>query len=301
MKGCILHHLLLVIACLTPSLANTQPDLNAAKVDRNVIFGMYSGLALLMDVYHPDRPNGYGILHISGSGWTRPLGLDAPLLSHQEHVKLEGEALVAAGYTLFTINHRAVPRFIFPAAIQDAQRAVRFIRQRAADYGIDPDRIGAIGGSSGGHLVAMLGVLEGDEWVQDGSVVNQQSAKVQCVIARAAPSDFQSGVGVHFLGVRGKGMQTVGTEEHARVMEASPINHVTEDDPPTLLVHGDQDQIVPFSLSENFLNRFNEAGVPAKLLRVEGAGHGPNFPDATNKADLGAAYVEWMDMHLKQR
>ena len=300
MKRWKAHHLLFMIACLMPSLVSTQPDLEAAKVDRNVIFGMYSGLALLMDVYHPNSPNGYGILHISGSGWTRPLGLDAPMLSHQGHVKLEGEALVAAGYTLFTINHRAVPRFIFPAAVQDAQRAVRYIRHHAEDYSIDPDRIGAVGGSSGGHLVSMLGVLDGDEWVQDGSAVNLQSAKVQCVIARAAPSDFQGGVGEHFLGIRGRVVQTVGTEEYALARKASPINHVTDDDPPILLIHGDQDQIVPFSLSQNFLKKFREAGVPAKLLRVEGAGHGPSFPNAIDKPDLGAAYVEWMDTHLRQ-
>ncbi|NND07827.1 MAG: alpha/beta hydrolase [Saprospiraceae bacterium] len=279
----------------------TQPELSAAHVDRNVVFGMYSGLALLMDVYYPDQPNGYGIIHIAGSGWTRPLGLDATLLSRQNHVKLEGEKLLAAGYTLFTINHRAAPRFIFPAAIQDAQRAVRFIRYHAEKYNIDPNRIGAIGGSSGGHLVSLLGVLDGDEWIFDDSPVNRQSAKVQCVIARAAPSNLQSGIGVHFLGTRFKEIQTEGTEEHARARHASPMTHVTADDAPMLLVHGDKDESVPFALSQSFQATLSAAGVPTKLIGVVGAGHGPSFPKAVDKPDLGAAYVQWMDIYLRQK
>ena len=131
-----------------------QPELNAKKVERNVVFGMYSGLALVMDIYYPKKPNGYGIVHISGSGWTKPLSLDAQMLNHQSHIKYEAEALLNAGYTLFGINHRAVPRFLYPAAVEDAQRAVRFIRFNADKYDINPDKIGAIGGSSGGHLVS---------------------------------------------------------------------------------------------------------------------------------------------------
>ena len=112
-----------------------QSDLNAAKVDRNVVFGMYSGLALLMDVYYPKNPNGYGIIHIAGSGWSKPLSLDASMLNHSRHVEIEGKVFVDAGYTLFSINHRATPRFVYPAAVEDAQRAVRFIRYNARNYG----------------------------------------------------------------------------------------------------------------------------------------------------------------------
>ncbi|MCH7475257.1 MAG: alpha/beta hydrolase, partial [Gemmatimonadetes bacterium] len=70
--------------------------------------------------------------------------------------------LLDAGYTVFTINHRAAPRFRYPAAVEDAQRAVRFIRHNAQRYGVDPDRIGGYGGSSGAHLVSLLGTMDGD-------------------------------------------------------------------------------------------------------------------------------------------
>lgn len=297
-KFFILLSVFLLLA-LSPSSLSAQPDLEAARVDRNVVFGMYSGLALLMDVYYPKNPNGFGIIHISGSGWTRPLGLDALLLNHQGHVKLEGEALVAAGYTLFSVNHRAVPRFIYPAAVEDVQRAVRFIRYHAEKYGINPDRIGAVGGSSGGHLVSMLGVLDGDETLADESPINSVSAKVQCVIARAAPTNFMDGeLGVSFIGVRGKIIKDASSIESKRTKEASPITHVSNDDPPFLLVHGDRDEIVPFELSEQMQEKLQEFDIATKLIRMEGAGHGPNFPGAINPPDLKIEYVQWMDKYL---
>ena len=110
---------------------------------------MYSGLALLMDVYHPETPNGYGIVFISGSGWTRALSLDATPLKESGQEEIYAVPLAAAGYTVFGINHRASPRFRHPAHVEDAQRAVRFVRHYADRFGIDPDRIGAMGGSSG--------------------------------------------------------------------------------------------------------------------------------------------------------
>src|SRR6266542_1309781 len=106
----------------------------------NVVYGMYSGLGLLMDVYLPElgRANGYGLVHICGSGWSAPLGLDARQLKEAGHVEVEALPLVEAGYTVCSINHRATPRFTYPAPVEDAQRAVRFFRNNAARFGIRP-------------------------------------------------------------------------------------------------------------------------------------------------------------------
>ena len=123
----------------------------------NQVYGMYSGLALLLDVHQPARSNGHGVVYINGSGWHGPLGLDAMPLKETPLGRPYIEAMCAAGYTVFAINHRAAPRHRYPAAIEDARRAVRFMRQHAERFGIRADRIGACGGSSGGHLVSLLG------------------------------------------------------------------------------------------------------------------------------------------------
>lgn len=293
--------LLLCSTLLLTYAIEAQPDLeNAAKVDRNVNYGMYSGLALLMDVYYPEEPNGYAIVQISGSGWTRPLGYDVQILNHQGHVKSDGEPMLAAGYTVFALNHRATPRFTYPAQVEDVQRAVKFIRFHANRYSINPDKIGAIGGSSGGHLASMLGVLNGNEFPKDNSPINQVNGKVQCVVARAAPSSFIRGQDAsYFLGFREKERLIEGSIEHRVATEASPIQHVTPGDAPILLVHGDADETVLFSQSEQMHEKLQEAGVPSKLLRIEGGGHGYRFSGATDLPDLSSIYVEWMDQHLR--
>src|SRR5947209_628259 len=128
-------------ACWAVRLVLPAKRLAMKKVETNVVFGMYSGLALLMDVYHPEQPNGYGIVYISGSGWHAPLMYGAEALKDNSQTKMYATALQDGGYTVFGINHRAAPRFRYPAAIEDAQRAVRFVRHHADRYRIHPERI----------------------------------------------------------------------------------------------------------------------------------------------------------------
>ena len=279
-----------------------QPELPAAqKVDRNVIYGMYSGLALLMDVYYPQNSNGLGVIHIAGSGFSRPLSWDAPMINHGGHVKLEGAALVKAGYTLFSVNHRALPRFKYPAAVEDVQRAVRYIRYHAEKFGINPDKIGAVGGSSGGHLVSMLGLLDGEGDPHAVSPIDRLSAKVQCVVARATPTTFlKEGFSTKFLDIQDRMIRNENSQEYQIAKEASPISHVTSDDPPFLLLHGDQDDIVPFSMSQDLRDSLQKQGIPVRLIRIAGARHGPSFPGATNPPDLDRARVNWLDNWLKE-
>ena len=274
------------------------------RVESNVVYGMYSGLALLMDIHYPEESNGYGIIHVSGSGWSAPISLDAKPLKESSHVEIEGKPLVDAGYTLFTVNHRATPRFQYPAAVDDVQRAVRFVRHHAKDYGIDPYRLGAMGGSSGGHLVSMLGVLDGKGDPDDESLINRESAKVQCVAARAAPSDFLhtygQGASSWFLGVEIREDTEPESVEYKIAVEASPISHVSPDDPPFLLLHGDADTSVPISNTETFSEALRAAGVEVKVLRIPGAGHGPGvFRIKEHGVDYVAEIVEWFDRHLR--
>ncbi|MBI1898384.1 MAG: alpha/beta hydrolase [Acidobacteria bacterium] len=289
-----------LISCALPA--------QTATVESNVIFGMHSGLALLLDVYRPAKSNGYGIVVIPGSGWHAPMGYDALPLKQSKEFVAHLRKLSDAGYTAFVITHRAAPRFHYPDAVEDAQRAVRFVRNRAGTYGIRADRIGALGGSSGGHLVNMLGTLDGKGNDGDPDPAQRESAKVQCVVALYAPSDmakvdtpFGSVTVTAFLGMRPPRPNARNSIEARLYHDASPVSHVTADDPPFLLVHGDADRIVPFSQSEIMEAALRKAGVPVKLIRVPGGGHGSSFPGATEKIEWSGEAVAWFDAHLRKQ
>ena len=205
--------------------------------EANVVYGMYSGLALVMDVYRPETQNGYGIVYINGSGWHSPLAYSAEPLKETPLGMPYIEAMEYSGYTVFAINHRQAPRFKYPAAIEDAQRAVRYVRHNASHWGVHAERLGACGGSSGGHLVSLLGTLPGDGDSSDPDPVNRESASVQCVVARAAPVDMLSfvtspiGSGssvADFMGMLPRGeAEGPYSLEHRTYQEASPLHHVS--------------------------------------------------------------------------
>ncbi len=275
-----------------------------ARVESNVVYGMYSGLALLMDVYHPEHPNGHGIIRIAGSGFRMPLDFDSrQLKGTPDRIDPGSSALLEAGYTLFRINHRAAPRFKYPANVEDGQRAVRFVRHHADRFGVSSEQIGAYGASSGGYLASMLGVLDGTGQ-SDSTPINQESSKVQAVVAWYPPTDFvdfaESGFDLvyeaSFLGASFQD-DPQSAENHLWI-EASPVFYVSADDPPILLVHGDADSTVPFSQSQVFEQRLSDIGVEVALIQVPGGGHGrqievPNAPDYVN------ATVDWFDQHLR--
>lgn len=274
-----------------------------SRVEENVVYGMYSGLALLMDIRYPEQANGIGVIVIPGSGWHMPLNLGSEQLKESINPRLS-DALLGAGYTLFAINHRAAPRFRYPAAVEDAQRAVRFVRSHAADFGIDPDSIGAMGASSGGHLVNMLGALDGSGDPNDPDPVNRASSKVQSVVAMMAPSDlvaFARGpAGDKWFVASFLGMPLIRNDEASlRVHEeASPISYASPDDPPFLLIHGDADVRVPVEQSELFSDELARNGVKVEFITVPGAGHGFGFRNGRAE-DLVVSIVNWFDSNLQ--
>jgi acetyl esterase/lipase len=273
------------------------------NVESNVVYGMYSGLALLMDVYHPARSNGHGVLYINGSGWHSPLAYAAAPLKETPLGIAYAEALQEAGYMVFALNHRQAPRFRYPAAVEDAQRAVRFVRHNAAGLGIHASRIGAAGGSSGGHLVCLLGSLHGRGEPDDQDPVNRESARVQCVVARAAPVDLvrmgTNPLVAGFMGTifRGEAAGPYGVEQRT-YREASPLTYVDGSTPPTLLIAGTADAVVPPEQTQLMHSALKAADVPVEVLWIEGAGHGPEFPGAVDPPDYLGAMVRWFDRHL---
>jgi acetyl esterase/lipase len=303
MNGRLMHALVTAAAIVAfASSASAQ-----GRVEQNVIYGMYSGTALLLDVHYPAQPNGFGIVFIAGSGWNAPLSYSATPLKDSPQVRMYAPSLLQAGYTVFAITHRATPTFRYPTQLEDLQRAVRFIRHNAARFGIDAARIGGVGGSSGAHLISLLATMDGAGDSADPDPLNRESAKLQCAVARAAPIDmFQMNTVLGgplvslLLGARIDETIEKGSAEYKIGWAASPVNYVSADDPPMLLLHGDADRTVPFHQSEIMEAALKKVNVPVKLIRIEGADHGPDFPGAKNPPDYKGEIVKWLDTYLKR-
>ncbi len=288
---------------------SAQQNSSAAleKVDRNVIFGMYSGLALLMDVYHPARPNGYGAIYVEGSGWTSSLNYGATPLKNFAGLSGYVRLLVEGGYTVFKIDHRATPRFVYPAQIEDAQRAVRYVRFHAKEYSIDPAHIAAVGYSSGAHLASLLGLLEGAGNAADRDPVNRESARVQCVIAGGTPAylvpfpGYENQEGDNFLswliGETVKGVVTQGTPVFDKLTEASPIHYVKVGAPPFLLIHGDADTLVPYGNAEALRQALEKVNAPVRVITVKGGTHTSVI--GAQLTEYGAELVPWLEKYLR--
>ena len=267
--------------------------------ERDVVYGTVGDERLLMDVHYPGRPNGIGVVFVGGSAWRGSAALGGiPLKQAPRQVRAYVEPLVGAGYTVFSLNHRPAPEFPYPAAVEDTQRAVRFIRHRAEHYSVDGSKLGAVGFSSGGNLVALLAVMDGDGDSGSGDPVDRESSKVQCAIGLAAPADLsrlrRSWVGP-YLGRRAEA-SAKSPGPWRKPALASPVTYVSADDPPILLIHGDLDRTVPSAQSDLFARRLREAGVEVKLVQLPREGHAI-APDAGDPP-VSQMILDWLAGHL---
>jgi len=167
------------------------------------------------------------------------------------------------------------PAAKYPAMIQDVKCAIRALRANALEYNLDPNRMAAIGVSAGGHLVSLLGTADQSAGLDIGGYL-EQSSRVQAVVAMAPVTDLRR----NFPNADIELMKQVGFGED-NILEASPITHVTEDDPPFLLIHGERDEVVPVEQSQLMYERLLQTNVPAQLVIVKNARHSMTAPDGS--------------------
>jgi acetyl esterase/lipase len=141
----------------------------------------------------------------------------------------------------------------------------------------------------------MLGTLDGNGTSDSQDPVEQQSSKVQCVVALYRVTDPSKVESVSGLQAITSFMGAPARFDPKRFRDAAPVTHVTADDPPFPLIHGDTDKDVPYSQSEAMEVALRKVGVTVKLVRVPGGGHGSDFPGNTQKSDWPAMAPEWFD------
>ena len=188
--------------------------------------------------------------------------------------------LAERGYVAATADYRLAPRNQYPAAVEDAKAAVRFLRANAKKYNLDPGHIGALGGSAGGHLVLMLGLTEGVAELEGSGPNRDQSSAVQCVVDEYGPTDFTQSYSKSVDAAEVLPKFLGGDLDHERLihMRSSPLNWVTPNAAPTLAIHGTADNYVAYEQSLWLIERLIAAGVPAELETIPEPGMASRAP-----------------------
>ncbi|MFO1022921.1 MAG: alpha/beta hydrolase [Planctomycetales bacterium] len=236
------------------------------EVQKDVEYGKVGERALLLDLYKPKEKKAKpvpGLIFIHGGGWKAG--------SRKDYQVYTGY-FADRGYVAATISYRLSKEAPYPAAVEDAKCAVRWMRKNAASLGVDPEKIVAIGGSAGGHLSMMLGYSADEKKLEGNGGNNDVSSHVNAIVDLYGPYDLTTEFGQKQGVVKDFLLKTYD-EAPELWKEASPISHLKKGAPPTLIFHGTIDEIVPVEQSDALDKRLTELGVKHKYCRLEGWPH----------------------------
>lgn len=271
---------LLMLGHSTNSLATNPRQL------RDIEYSHPDGISLHLDACLPDTAGpAPAVVIVHGGGWVRG--------DRRVDVEPLFKPLTDAGFAWFSIDYRlATDPVQFGVAIEDVEQAVRFVKARAGDYNIDPNRIALIGESAGGQLAAMAALRAGP------------AASVRAVVALYTPTDlvslFQHSNFVPAQirnGVRGTPWENLVL---AGLSQLSPIQNVRRDMPPFLFIHGTADSLVPFAQSTQMCARMRQDGASCEVYPVEGAGHGIRWWTSSSRGadNYKRKMVQWLQQEL---
>jgi acetyl esterase/lipase len=304
--------ILLVFLCFVVSFNACKPQTNTqtivpstttpayisklGTVEKNIAYSSADFINLKMDVYYPLTAPGLMpvVVYLHGGAWIQGDKSDAS-------ISPEVSELVKRGFLVASINYGLAPQYTIPGQIENAKCAVRFLRANSSYFGIDSDKIGALGSSAGGHLASLLGSSDKSAGMDVAGGFLDQSSRVECVVDFYGPTDLRalfSGYPVIVL------QELAGTSDTTSGIldKISPLTYVSADDPPFLILHGDKDNVVPLSQSQVLYQRLLTAGVPAILMVVKNGDHGfgpVGGPISPTRTDITATVADFFEIHLK--
>ncbi|MBL8816635.1 MAG: alpha/beta hydrolase [Planctomyces sp.] len=272
------------------------------KLESDLLYVPEGDDAQRLDLYFPEaKPESPLplIVHIHGGGWMGGSKAPCPVA-----------AMVLRGYVVASIEYRFSQKAVFPAQIQDCQASIRWLRANAEKYNIDINKVGVVGGSAGGHLSALVGTAGGKKVFPVIGGNEEQSDRVQCVCDIFGPANFAT---VMQQAADDKNVRNIFqfnspsdpyslligvslNSDRAKTEAVSPITFVSKDSPPTLILHGTHDALVPYAQSVEFADALKANGVPVWLQTIPGAGHGgAGFGNPA----IVALMQNFFDKHLK--
>jgi acetyl esterase/lipase len=267
----------------------------------NHVYAEAHGIGLLYDVFAPEvQGNGLGIVDVISGAWHS----DRHRLN--EHIGLGiFDALCARGYTVFAVRPGSAAKFTARQMVRHVHAAIRHVKAHAGHYGIDPDRLGLVGASAGGHLAALAALHPEDPMPQSRHTYKQHGSAVRAVGLLFPPTDLVEfgEQGFDFATAEGQSIQRLlfedGIAHHDRdailaaAAEVSPARNVPRNPPPFLLIHGDADPVVPLAQSEKLAAALTQAGGQAELLIRPSGGH--PWPDIRTEIEQLA---DWFGRQL---
>jgi acetyl esterase/lipase len=261
------------------------------RVEQDIPY-LGAGRAEKLDLYMPatvDKGQRFpGLVIIHGGGWTGGTKRGA----REQNI---GTTLAKNGYVCISIDYLLATkdRPTWPQNLHDCKTAVRWLRAHAEKYQVDPDRVGVIGGSAGGHLALMVGLTGPEAGLDPKGPYGTLSCQVQAVVDLYGPADLVR---------RGRDQVMLpGTQADKPDLykQASPVTHARKGNPPVLILHGTKDATVPVEQSQRMAEALKRAGVEYDLILVEGAPH--SFHLEPKERDLRPAVIGFFNKHLKSR
>lgn len=267
---------------------------NNTPTAKDVVYAEAGNKKLLLDLYMPaGKKDPYLIVWVHGGAWRSGSKEDPPL------------GLLQAGYAMASVNYRLSEEAIFPALIHDIKASIRFLRGNAKKYGYRTDKIVIWGSSAGGHLAALVGTSNNDKELEGNlGAYLEESSSIQLIIDYYGPTNFLTILGQstpHGVSVRAPALQLLLGKPVEQVADiarkASPVHQVDRNDPPLLIVHGDQDNQVPVNQSLELMAAYKKNGIPVEIEFVPGAGHTDNV---YYKGDVQAGTEKFLKKYLKE-
>lgn len=289
----------------TPAATAAQPEPQlprGVRMERDVAYVPDGDEAQRLDLYlpeaTPERPLPL-IVHIHGGAWRAGSKFPCPVVH-----------LAARGYAVASVEYRFSQKAVFPAQIQDCQAAIRWLRAQSKKYGVDPEHVGVVGGSAGGHLSALVGTAGGKKAFPLIGGNEDQSDRVQAVCDYFGPTNFATVVQQAADDKNVKNIFKFNTPsdpyssligvaldaDEKKTSAVSPVHYASKDNPPMLILHGTHDALVPYAQSEELAAALKAKGVEIWLQKLPGSGHGGG---AFGKPAVGAMIQNFFDKHLK--
>lgn len=265
--------LLILLSCCAvyaPSLALAQASAVTATYKDVAYDDAHDAQKLDVYLAKSDQPVP-AMIYIHGGGWRAGSKNRIPVWL--------SKAVLDGWLSVVSVEYRFTDVATHPAQVNDCVRAIQFVRHKAQEWNIDPQRLGATGGSAGGHLTLWVALHDDAAKAESDDPVERQSSRVACAVSFAGPTDWS--LLSKFEHKHPAYRQLLGYEPGtpAEEMEAkskrdvSPISFVSKDDPPIMQVHGDQDVIVPIKHARDMDERLKSVGVRSALVVVNGGNH----------------------------